>query len=85
RPERLTAALPYTEAEVLWAVRHEMARTIEDVLARRTRALFLNARASIESAGRVAAIMGEEVGWDAGRRQREVERFTGTAANYVCS
>ena len=38
--------LPYTGAEVVWAARHEMARTVEDVLARRTRALFLNARAA---------------------------------------
>ncbi len=37
-------ALPYTGAEVVWAVRAEMAQTVEDVLARRTRALFLNAR-----------------------------------------
>ena len=46
----LHPALPYTEAEVIWAARHEMARTVEDVLARRTRALFLNARAAMAMA-----------------------------------
>ena len=55
--EPLHPALPYTGAEVVWAARHEMARTVEDVLARRTRALFLNARAAIEMAPRVAALM----------------------------
>ena len=44
--EPLDRALPYTGAEVIWAVRHELALTLEDVLARRTRALFLNAQAA---------------------------------------
>ena len=46
----LDAALPYTAAEVVWAARMEMARSVEDVLARRTRALFLNARAAVRMA-----------------------------------
>ena len=45
-----TPHCPISGAEVIWAVRHEMARTIEDVLARRMRALFLNARAALEMA-----------------------------------
>ena len=53
----LHADLPYTGAEVVWATRHEMARTVEDVLARRTRALFLNARAAIAMAPGVARLM----------------------------
>ncbi len=53
--------LPYTAAEVVWAVRHEMARSVEDVLARRTRALFLNARAAFEMAPRVAELMAREL------------------------
>lgn len=51
--------LPYRHAEVLWAVQHELARTVEDVLARRTRALLLDARASIEAAPQVAALMAQ--------------------------
>lgn len=47
---QLDAALPYVEAEVVWAVREEMARTVEDVLARHTRALLLDARASLRAA-----------------------------------
>ena len=85
RPAPLHPALPYTEAEVLWAVRCEMARTIEDVLARRTRALFLNARAAIAAAPRVAALIAEDVGWDAARQQWELERFTDVARRYLCS
>ncbi|MBU6454878.1 MAG: FAD-dependent oxidoreductase [Cyanobacteria bacterium REEB67] len=59
---KLHPALPYCEAEVVWAVRSEMARSVEDVLARRLRALFLNAGAAIHAAPRVAAIMAEELG-----------------------
>jgi len=64
RAERLHPDLPYTEAEVLWAVRQEMARTLEDVLSRRTRALVLNARAAAAMAPRVAELMAIELGRD---------------------
>ena len=63
--------LPYTGAEVVWAARHEMARTVEDVLARRTRALFLNARAAEAMAPEVARLMAGELGWDAPARRRK--------------
>ncbi len=52
--QQLHPALPYIAAEVIWGVREEMARTLDDVLSRRTRALFLNARAAIEMAPAVA-------------------------------
>ena len=54
--KRLHPRLTAIAGEVLWAVRHEMARTVEDFLARRTRALLLDARASIAAAAAVAAI-----------------------------
>ena len=57
----LHPAFPYTKACVIWAVRNEMAMTVEDVLARRTRMLFLDARAAIESAPVVAHLMAEEM------------------------
>jgi glycerol-3-phosphate dehydrogenase len=60
--ERLHADLPYTAAEVVYAVRHEMARTVEDVLARRTRARFLDAAAARESTPRAAALIARELG-----------------------
>jgi len=80
--ERLDAALPYTGAEVVWAVRREMARTVEDVLARRTRALFLNAKAAIRMAPRVAGLMARELDRDGGWEGRQVEGFGEIAQNY---
>ncbi len=78
----LHPALPYVKAEVVWAARREMARTVEDVLARRTRALFLNARAAIEMAPAVAALMASELGWDETAQARQVDAFRAVAANY---
>ncbi|MCE9567699.1 MAG: glycerol-3-phosphate dehydrogenase/oxidase [Planctomycetes bacterium] len=60
----LHSALPYCGAEVVWAVQSEMARTVADVLTRRMRALFLNSRASVEMAPRVAELMARELGRD---------------------
>jgi len=75
-------ALPYTGAEVVWATRHEMARTVEDVLARRTRALFLNARAAEAMAPEVARLMAIELGWDSSREASEVIAFSTLARGY---
>ena len=83
--EPLHPALPYTGAEVVWAARAEMARTVEDVLARRTRALFLNARAAVGMAPAVARLAGRELDWDAGRQRREVDAFTELAQGYMLS
>jgi glycerol-3-phosphate dehydrogenase len=79
---RLHPDLPYTGAEAIWATRHEMARTIEDVLARRTRALFLNARAAAAMAPETARLMASELGWDAARQAAEVTAFTTLARQY---
>jgi glycerol-3-phosphate dehydrogenase len=79
----LDRALPYTGAEVIWAVRHEMAQTIEDVLARRTRALFLNARTALRMADRVVELMAQELGRDRQWEARQLQAFRETAANYV--
>ena len=81
--ELLHPALPYTVADVSRAVRDEMARTVEDVLARRTRALFLNARAAIEMAERVAELITPELGRNAAWAQEQVESFRETAALYL--
>jgi glycerol-3-phosphate dehydrogenase len=80
--EPLDPALPYTGAEVVWSVRQEMALTVEDVLARRMRALFLNARAAIRMAPRVAELMARELDRDLGWQSRQVESFRGDARNY---
>ncbi len=78
----LDARLPYTGAEVVWAARHEMARTVEDILARRTRALFLNARAADAMAPEVSRLMAAELGWDAARQAAEVAAFSALARGY---
>lgn len=81
--EPLHPALPYCGAEVLWATRCEMARTVEDVLARRTRALFLNARAATAMAPRVAALMAQELSCDYAWQTKEVNIFQELAKRYL--
>jgi len=81
--ERLHPQLPYRKREVIWAVRHEQARTVEDVLARRTRALFLNARAAMEAAPEVSQIVARELGRDDASRERDLARFLEIARGYV--
>ncbi len=81
--ERLHARLPYRASEVVWAVRNEMARTVEDVLARRTRALFLDARAASEAAPRVAALMAAELGRSQEWAQAQVQSFQKLAEGYL--
>ncbi|HTB98774.1 MAG TPA: glycerol-3-phosphate dehydrogenase C-terminal domain-containing protein [Terracidiphilus sp.] len=79
---QLHADLPYIAAEVVWATRNEMARTVEDVLARRTRALFLNAGAASAMAEPVASLMAAELGRDAAWIASQVKAFTTLAEQY---
>ncbi len=81
--ERLHPALPYKRCEVVWAVREEMARRVEDVLARRTRALLLDARSSIDAAPAVARLMAEELGRDPSWIDAEVAAYRQLAAGYT--
>lgn len=81
---RLHPDLPYTEGEVIWATREEMARTVEDVLARRTRALFLNARAALDMAPAVASLMARELGMDEKWQNQQLESFKELARSYIC-
>ena len=81
--EKIHPDLPYIGAEVIWAVRSEMARTVEDALARRTRALLLGARASIEAAPRVAELMARELKRDGDWQKRTVKEFTRVAQGYL--
>jgi glycerol-3-phosphate dehydrogenase len=83
--ERLHPALTYRAAEVVWAARHEMARTIEDVLARRTRALFLNAQAASEMADKTADIMARELNRDDTWKKNQLVSFRRLAQQYVVS
>ncbi len=75
--------LPYRLREVVWAARYEMARTVEDVLARRTRALFLDARAAIEAAPVVADVLARELGRSEAWREKDLQAFRTVAQGYV--
>jgi glycerol-3-phosphate dehydrogenase len=86
RPELdalLHPRLPFRLREVVWAARQEMARTTEDVLARRTRALFLDARAALDAAPAVAALLAEELGRSAEWIDKDLESFRTLAKTYL--
>ncbi|MBD5780204.1 glycerol-3-phosphate dehydrogenase/oxidase [Pelagicoccus sp. NFK12] len=74
--------LPYQQAEVLHHARNEMARTVEDVLARRTRALLLDARAAIEAAPLVARMLASELQKDQAWIDDQVASFIELANGY---
>lgn len=75
--------LPYSRAEVVWAIREEMARTVADILARRTRALLLDARASIEAAPWVARQLARELGREEVWVQAQIKAYTELAQGYL--
>ena len=78
--ERLHPRLELTAGQVVWACRREMARTVDDVLARRTRSLLLDARAALEAAPRVAELMAKELGRGAAWAEGQVADFAAIAA-----
>ena len=80
--EPLHPRLPYRICEAVWAVRREMARTVEDVLARRTRALLLDAKASLEAAPTVARLLAEELGKDQSWETEQVAAYEAVARGY---
>lgn len=75
--------LPFRKAEAIWAARFEMARTVEDVLARRTRALFLNARAAIEAAEETARLLARELRRDPAWEHQQTSQFRALAEGYL--
>ncbi|MCQ9636523.1 glycerol-3-phosphate dehydrogenase/oxidase [Chryseobacterium sp. WG23] len=74
---------PFTVAEIVWAIRNEMAETIEDILSRRVRLLFLDARAAIDSAHTVAKIIAEEKGYSEEWTQQHENEFIDLARGYL--
>ncbi len=80
--ERLHPSFPYTLAEVVFAVRHEMACTVEDVLARRVRLLFLDANAALQAAPNVAEMMAKELGRDKAWMDDQLAAFSILTAGY---
>ena len=86
RPElqaQLDDRLPIRAGQVVWAARHEMARTVEDVLSRRTRSLLKNARASVDVAPQVADLLADELGRDVSWKENQVTAFTDLANGYM--
>jgi glycerol-3-phosphate dehydrogenase len=81
--EKLDPTLEFLKAEVVWAARYEMARTVEDVLARRVRVLFLDAAAAIRMAPTVAALLAQELGYNAAWQAQQVADFAAVAQHYV--
>jgi glycerol-3-phosphate dehydrogenase len=85
RPELaapLADRLAYNAAQVVWAARHEMARSVEDVLARRVRILFLDAAAALAAAPKVAELLAAELGRDATWRADQLQQFQLVAEHY---
>ena len=73
----------YLQGEVIWAVKNEFARTVEDFLARRTRVLFLDAELAIKMAPKVAQLMATALEKDQDWEQQQIENFTAIASGYL--
>ncbi|MGO9344600.1 MAG: FAD-dependent oxidoreductase [Acidimicrobiales bacterium] len=72
----LVGGLPYLWVEAIWAARHEMSLTVDDLLSRRTRSVLRRAQASADAAGDIAATLAGELGRDAGDMQAEARKFS---------
>ena len=83
--ELIHQSLPYIKAEIIWAMRNEMCVTVEDALARRTRALMLDAKAAMEAAPLVAGMMAKEMGKDEYWIKEQINNFNLIAGNYLPS
>ncbi len=81
--EKIHPNYNYTVAEVVWSVREEIALTLDDVLGRRARLLFIDARAAIEAAPKVAQVMSKELGKDQAWIDSQTESFIKLANNYI--
>ena len=81
----LVPGLPYRRAEAVYAIRHEMATTLDDVLTRRTRARLIDRPAALSAAPAVAALMADELEWDDAEVQRQVDHFAAQCAAEVAA
>ena len=75
--------LPYFQAEVIYQVRHEHVRNIEDILMRRTRAIYLDANAALECAKLVAHLMANELGFDNTWQEQQLANFKSSASKFL--
>lgn len=83
--QKLHPGFDFTVGEVVWAVRMEMARTVDDVLARRVRALYLDARASLQMAPSVASLLAKELGKKKEWEEAQIAEYTEMARSYIIS
>ncbi len=83
--EKLHPNHEFTMAEVVWAIRYEMARTVDDILARRVRLLFLDARAAIEVSEKTARVLAKELGHNEAWIQSEISNFRQIAKGFLLS
>jgi glycerol-3-phosphate dehydrogenase len=81
--QKLHPSYDYTMAEVVWAIRYEMARTIDDVLSRRVRLLFLDARAAIAVSEKVAQLLSKELGRDEAWQENQITQFKKLANGFI--
>lgn len=81
--ERIHPDHAYTKAELIWSIRNEMALQVEDILARRSRILFVDAAAAIASVEKVASIMANELKKDNLWIQQQIALFTELAKGYL--
>jgi glycerol-3-phosphate dehydrogenase len=81
--ELIHPSLPYIKAEIVWAVQNEMCMTVEDALARRTRALLLDAKAAMGSAPLVASMIAKQMGEDDEWIKEQIDNFNLMAKNYL--
>jgi glycerol-3-phosphate dehydrogenase len=80
---KLIPTFPYTEAEVVWSARNEMAETVEDILSRRLRVLFIDAQAAKAMAPRVASLLAKELSADKNWENNQIETFNKLADGYL--
>lgn len=81
--DKIHPDLPYLQAEIIYQVREEQAKTVEDVLARRTRAVLLDAKAAKQAAPLVAKLMATELGHDEAWVAQQVESFERFVRAYI--
>jgi glycerol-3-phosphate dehydrogenase len=79
----LSKKLNVINAQVVWGARHEMARTVEDILSRRTRCLLLDAKESIRMAPKVAELLAKELGCDKQWEENQIKEYSELASRYI--
>ncbi|MDM8159771.1 glycerol-3-phosphate dehydrogenase/oxidase [Labilibaculum sp. K2S] len=81
--EYLSKKLQVINAQVIWGARNEMARTVEDILSRRTRCLLLDAKESIAMAPKVAELLAKELGYDKQWEENQIKEYSELASRYI--